>query len=76
VPTDQERQTTADRLVQLLSADERIAAVVLVGSAAGGDSATRGYLADLRRGDPALADRLEPPLLSIVSAVRDHRLTP
>jgi predicted nucleotidyltransferase len=50
----------------------------LVGSLAEGDlvaaieSATGGYLAELRRGDPALAARLGPPLLEMVAAVRDR----
>ena len=32
--------------------------------------ATRAFLDELRRGDPALADRLQPPLLAFVEASR------
>lgn len=57
----EERAPLEDSLVGSLETDALIAAI---------DAATRGYLAELRRGDPALADRLETPLLAMVAAVR------
>ena len=57
----EEREPLESSLVGSLAAGELIAAV---------DSATRGYLAELRRGDPALADRLEPPLIEMITAFR------
>lgn len=62
-PTD-ERAPLEGSLVGSLAEEELIAAI---------ESATGGYLAELRRGDPALAARLGPPLLEMVAAVRDRR---
>jgi predicted nucleotidyltransferase len=39
------------------------------------DVATRAFLDELRRGDPELADRLDPPLLAFVQASRDSEET-
>lgn len=68
LPTDRERQNAMDQLVQLLSSDERVAALDKAELLAAIEAATRGYLAELHRGDPALAGRLEPALLQMVAA--------
>lgn len=60
----EEREPLESSLVGSLERTDLIVAV---------ESATRGYLAELRRGDPALAGRLEPPLLQMVAAAGDGR---
>jgi hypothetical protein len=61
VYTPEERGALAERVAALLREDDRIEETMLVAA-----PATEGMIAELRRGDAELAEKLEKPLLEFV----------